>query len=563
MPTLVIGVISYKLSENIIREKEADRTIRNLKDSSDLLFNYLGGRRNMAIRMSVNSDVIALLKSSTENGTDNLKLSFQIKKLMNDYRYTEGMQSIYLFDNTGKAYTNDASKTIDYQSITFNKWYSETLVKDIYMWGDARELNDVSTIPFYRLVRDMKTDDPIGLVLLNIREEYISQLYSKLEEPFGEIFVINQNGRVTSCKNKSLLGRGLETLIYNNDNINGTQGYFEQNSDGTRYFFSYYKDNILNWTYVYREKLDLVMSASEKIKMITILICLICLTVTFPFSVFLSIKVTKPVNKLVTLINHVQQGNLDVEANFKFKDEIGQIGSTFDSMTKRLKQNISELVEVQQKKREAEMQALLMQINPHFLYNTLTSIIWLTNNDKKKDVINMVSSLSSLFRIGISKGREIITVEEEIDHACSYLSIQKIRYKNEFNYEIHADCNVKRLFTLKLLLQPLVENSIYHGIKSMDSGGIIKINAFKNENTLIFEVIDNGTGITPEEIDKLNQFLSGESETSDFGIGIRNVNDRIRLKFGQEYGLGFSREYGYTIARITVPVMESDTFESE
>jgi len=556
VPTLVLGITSYKISESVVKEKEIIRTIRNLKDVDSLVFNYLSSKRYIAIRLSMDDFVISLMNIDSLGEAEKVKCEFEVRKLLNDYRNTEGIQSIYIFDSSGKEYTNDINKTDSYERIIFTKWYNEILMEKTYLWGDVRELNNIYTLPFYRIARDPATGEFTGLILLNIREDHIYRVYSSLEEPQGKILIVNQNNKIVSCSNKSVLGRELEDIIGYNVQFNGSQGYFEVKIGKERYLVTYYKNNIMGWYYVCLEQLNRILSASEGIKQLTLMICFLCLDVTLLFSIFLSMKITKPVNKLVNNIKEVQQGNLDVRVNFKSKDEFGLIGSAFDDMLKRLKQSIEDIYEAQRKKKEAEIKALIMQVNPHFLYNTLTSIIWMTNNNKKDEVINMVSSLSRLFRISLSKGKEIILVSEELQHAESYLIIQKIRYKDEFNYEFEVDEKVKSLYMPKLLIQPLVENSIYHGIKSIESNGVIKIKAFTENGRLIVEVADNGNGAKDSEAERINGFLTSDVQDSNCGIGIKNVNSRIKMYFGNNYGLSYRKENGFLIARITIPVLE-------
>ncbi|HHW48169.1 MAG TPA: sensor histidine kinase [Clostridiaceae bacterium] len=556
VPTLVIGITSYKISESVVKEKEIIRTIRNLKDVDNLVFNYLSNKRYIAIRLSMDDFVTSLMDIDSLDEAERVRCEFEVRKLLNNYHNTEGIQSIYIFDSSGKEYTNDINKTDSYERIIFTKWYNEILTEKTYLWGDVRELNNIYTLPFYRITRDPVTGEFRGLILINIREDHIYRVYSGLEEPQGKILIVNQNNKIVSCSNKSVLGRELDDVIGYNVQFDGSQGYFEAKIGKERYLVTYYKNNIMGWNYVCLEQLSRILSASEGIKQMTFMICFLCLAVTFLFSIFLSMKITKPVNKLVNNIKEVQQGNLDVRVNFKSKDEFGLIGSAFDDMIKRLKQSIEDIYEAQRKKKEAEIRALIMQVNPHFLYNTLTSIIWMTNNNKKDEVINMVSSLSRLFRISISKGKEIILVSEELQHAESYLIIQKIRYKDEFNYEFEVDEKVKSLYMPKLLIQPLVENSIYHGIKSIESNGFIKIKAFSENGRLIVEVADNGNGAKDSEAERLNGFLSSGAQDSNYGIGIKNVDSRIKMYFGNNYGLSYRMENGFLIARITIPVLE-------
>ena len=201
----------------------------------------------------------------------------------------------------------------------------------------------------------------------------------------------------------------------------------------------------------------------------------------------------------------------------------------------KIKELMKQIMKEQDQKRIIELKALQDQINPHFLYNTLDSIIWLAANRKNKAVLEMTSALAKLFRIGISKGDQIITIENEIEHITSYLTIQKMRYRDKFDYSINIDPEILQMKTVKLILQPIVENSIYHGIKNKRGNGHIEITGKKVESGIILEITDNGVGMTADQIEAL--LLPKKSNSHPSGIGMHNVNDRIKLYFGPKFGI--------------------------
>ena len=203
---------------------------------------------------------------------------------------------------------------------------------------------------------------------------------------------------------------------------------------------------------------------------------------------------------------------------------------------------IKELVEkVRQEEitlRKTELKALQAQINPHFLYNTLDAIAWLCEEERHKDAVEMVNSLAKLFRISISRGHELITIEKEMQHAKSYLKIQNFRYKNQFTYSFDVDEECLNYLCNKITLQPIIENAIYHGIDRMVDEGKINIGIHQKGDRIIFTVEDNGVGMTEEQCEEILH-----KDASDrVGIGIKNVNDRIKIYFGEEYGLTIQSE---------------------
>ena len=205
-------------------------------------------------------------------------------------------------------------------------------------------------------------------------------------------------------------------------------------------------------------------------------------------------------------------------------------------MVRRLHELMDEVVIEQEKKRKSEFDALQAQINPHFLYNTLDSIVWMVESERYQEAIFMVTALANLFRISLSKGKNIISIREEIEHAQNYLYIQKIRYKNRFQVDIDIDPEIHECSTIKLIVQPLLENAIYHGVEYMDGEGEIKVRGYLKEGEVYIDVTDNGLGIPEEALDYVLTDEKREHKKGS-GIGLSNVHQRIQLYFGKAYGL--------------------------
>ncbi len=237
-------------------------------------------------------------------------------------------------------------------------------------------------------------------------------------------------------------------------------------------------------------------------------------------------------------------------------DEMGELNQSYDAMLNRIHLLMEENVGKEKQKRKAELKALQSQINPHFLYNTLDSIVWMAESNSKV-AAKMTESLAKLFRLSLSKGREIIPIADEVEHVKTYLNIQQLRYEDQFNFKIDVDPELMENMTLKLILQPIAENAIYHGIKNKRVKGNLLIKGRRYLDTVVFQVMDDGPGI-PEE--KLKTILSSEREGKGFsGIGVKNVNERLKLYFGNQYGLEFYSVYGVgTVVDIIFPLMEGE-----
>ena len=256
---------------------------------------------------------------------------------------------------------------------------------------------------------------------------------------------------------------------------------------------------------------------------------------------FISDKISNPIKRLDGSVREIESGNLDVEILPSGSYEVEHLGKSIKNMLGRIKVLMSDLVAEHNAKRKSEFDTLQSQINPHFLYNTLDIIVWMIENENSDKAVNIVTALAKFFRISLSKGKNIITVKDEVEHVRNYLMIQNMRFKNRFEYSIDVDEKVLSYSSLKLMLQPLVENAIYHGMEFMDGDGEIDVKVFKEDNSLYFTITDNGLGMSEDMVETLlsKDFVPSKKGS---GIGVKNVNERIKLYFGSEYGLKVESE---------------------
>jgi two-component system, sensor histidine kinase YesM len=271
---------------------------------------------------------------------------------------------------------------------------------------------------------------------------------------------------------------------------------------------------------------------------------------------FFTSSIAKPVLDLRSLMKRVEHGDLSVRFSGVPGDEIGELGLGFNEMIERIQSLIDQVYVEQRSKREAELRILQEQIKPHFLYNTLDTIQWMAQEHRVDDVVSMVGALTSLFRIGLNKGREFISLSDELEHVESYLCIQKMRYEDKFDYSISCDSALRASRVLRLMLQPLVENAIYHGIKERRGHGDLSVEARTEGGDLLLSVRDDGVGMNEETLARLSESLE-EGGASVGGYGIRNVHERIRLTFGKPYGLSFKSISGEgTEVTIRHPILD-------
>jgi two-component system, sensor histidine kinase YesM len=276
----------------------------------------------------------------------------------------------------------------------------------------------------------------------------------------------------------------------------------------------------------------------------------------------LSRSIYTPIKKLHDVTATITKTDLQALVTSDNVDEITELGLSFNIMIGKIRELVDAKVKEQENLKKAELRVLQAQINPHFLYNTLDTIVWMAQSNKNEQVIEIVSALSKFFRISLSKGQDWITIAEEIERTRSYLTIQKMRYRDILDYQIEVEPGVQTNTILKLILQPLVENALYHGIKNKRQGGVIHVRAkMKNADEVLLEVEDDGIGFTPDKLAQLNAELKDDSGDIrlESGFGIGNVNKRIRLYYGKQYGLSVKSELNTgTCVTLVIPAQKDD-----
>lgn len=265
---------------------------------------------------------------------------------------------------------------------------------------------------------------------------------------------------------------------------------------------------------------------------------------------------TDPVYQLMHTMKEFGKGNYQVKAKEDGIGELKILSEHFNTMVDKLQKQMDEIRKNEREKRKMEKKLLQSQINPHFLYNTLDSVIWMIQSGEYEGAEQMVSLLAKFFRISLSQGKDIIPLEKELEHATSYLAIQNIRFRDKFEFCVNADKELMKYLCPKLSIQPLLENAIYHGMEGMYEDGEIDINVYEKDEVIHIDVVDNGLGMTEEKIDYImnNKVVSSKRGS---GIGVRNVNERIKLIYGEEYGISIISELDEgTTATITIPKLE-------
>lgn len=446
--------------------------------------------------------------------------------------------------------------------ITNSDWFTATIDNPGYLYFSSPHVQNifkkqhswvVSLSREIKFKRGGKTEK--GILLVDMNFSAIDQMCQKVVlGKKGYIYLLDSEGNIVYHPQQQLINAGLKEENID-DVLKHVFGRFFDEHNGEKRLITIDTVNYARWRIVGIAYMDEIVNNMKDIGGYVVWILVFGMLFSILISFFISSKISQPIKKLERYMKMVEKGRFDIHIDIKGDAEVAHLSKTFNMMVTRIRQLMDQIVREQEAKRISELNALQAQINPHFLYNTLDSIVWMAEKGKMQEVITMVTSLARLFRISISKGRNIITVDEEIEHAKNYLIIQQIRFKNKFTFVINVDDEVRKCKTLKLILQPIIENSIYHGIEYMVDEGLITINAGKRNGRLMFEIIDNGLGIMPETLKNILAFEHHSDKGS--GVGLKNVHERIRLYYGSDYGIEIESEpeEGTTV-RIWQPVAE-------
>ena len=308
------------------------------------------------------------------------------------------------------------------------------------------------------------------------------------------------------------------------------------------------------WRIVGVAMMDELMDDLSLFRVGLIMLAAVMIIISVIVTSIVSQRITRPLRRLESEMRKVESGDFAIIPPRSRSMEVESLSSSFRIMVARIGELMNRIKATEEVKRQRELDALQAKINPHFLYNTLDSVIWMAETGDKQGVVRMVTALARLFRISIAKGHDIITLREELSHVSSYLDIQSMRYKNKFTYRIELPEELEDAPTIKLIIQPIVENSIYHGIKYLQDEGEIIIKAECCGDDIKISVSDNGVGMRKETADAILDPLRDDVQTSGNGIGLRNIDERIKLSYGKEYGLSiFSEPDNGTTVTILIP----------
>jgi len=398
-----------------------------------------------------------------------------------------------------------------------------------------------------------------GVLLVDMSFSGIEQICKDVElaSSDGYLYLIDGDGEIIYHPRQQLIYAGL--LEENNRTAAGYEdGSHAETFGGAKRQVTVKTVGYTGWKLVGVVPADNIWDNYGQLLLFFLFVVLFSIFLLVFVNLHLSERISVPIKTLERAVKELEAGREEVDIDVSGPYEIERLGHSIRSMVSTMRHLMDDIIEQEAQKRRSELDVLQSQINPHFLYTTLDSVVWMTENGRTDEAILMVTSLARFFRISLSRGSNIIPIADELEHARHYLTIQKMRYKNKFSAVIAAEDGVEGLYTIKLIVQPILENAIYHGMAYADGDGEITVRARRDGEDVVIEVADNGPGMPEETVERLlDQSYAAAPGTKGSGIGLRNVHQRIRLTFGEEYGLAIHSEpdAGTTVC-IRLPVLE-------
>ena len=555
---VIVTGVSMKFTNTSIFENSSEYTHTIIQQMNQNIDSYIDYMENIAYLISSNEDVQDYLFDEKIDNEGRYRILNQLQTILDS---RSDIRNVGIISKNGRMLINDGSKSVN-QDLDLNtqEWYATALEKPNGPILTSSHVQHIISgerpwvITLSRGIRDRSgSGEKEGVFFIDLNYSAISELCDQSTVGTkGYAFILDAKGNIVYHPQQQQLYNELQTenisLIMDTDEDTVLTG---TGNDGKLYSIS--RSEKTGWTVVDCTNVKELLSKSRQAQSVYVLTAIILVIVALLFSRFMARSITLPIQKLRDSMKKVQEGDFSVsDVVVDSKNEIGSLTKSFDVMTHRIHELMEQNVHEQEEKRKSELKALQSQINPHFLYNTLDSIIWMAEGKKKEEVVLMTASLARLLRQSISNEDEVVPIANEVEYARGYLTIQKMRYKDKLEFQIEVDSSILYIPLIKLVLQPIIENAIYHGLKYKESKGLLIVKGFMKDGNAVLQVIDDGVGMDEETLAHI--YDKHKVNYHSNGVGVYNVQKRLKLYYGEDYGITYTSELGKgTTATITIP----------
>lgn len=539
LPSLILGILTDFVVNRIIERQMNENTLQLIAKVNRSLEFYVGNVQNTTYLISYNPEIREFLYQDKPN----LATREEALEFMRGFPTLQTeIAGIMVVNSKGDYLSNDMYSRSPSKDLTLETWYQEAVAgKGIFkIIGHPYGRNvtthanykDTEVVSAVRAIIDPDTQKVMGVVLIDLKLRVIVETAQDVRlGKTGLLMVMDEKGEPVYVP-KQLGFQKIPLMWFKGQ----PSGQFVETINGRKLQFIFRKSSFTNWSTIGVFSTEEAAPEVRQIRLyvgtFVFVVCLLGITASFA----LSHSISRPIHRLMTFMHRAESGDLKTRYWGDTMDEVGMLGRSYNSMLTKIN-DLLQLTEKQEKqKREAELRILQAQIKPHFLYNTLNTIDWMARKQGANDVSEMVEALSKLFRIGLSKGNEFIPLAEEFDHVRSYLQIQKLRYRDKLKYSLELAPDIAHVSVLKVILQPIVENAIYHGIKERRGPGTITVRGVRRDHLIELSVTDDGVGMDEQTLalmrDKLDNPMTVQVETAGSGYGLSNVQARLKLTYG-------------------------------
>ena len=569
LTAIIVGFLSYKKSSEIIEEQTINSTRQAFEQANNFISYKLNNVKDVSSYLYLDNELKEILSKSGEEYSlaDQIDDYQRLTEILLSAQTGREIYNVRIYANNGAIYVNSGNKILNPQDVAEDEWYKRAIEsKGSIIWRstytynmpafyDTNSARNVISVA-RAIMGDNSYDKPLGVISVDMLEESIYSIVKDVRlTTAGRVFLLDDEGIIISSDGKESLGKNISLEDYYSKVIAKGEGHSKYNVNGEESIVYYKKLENTNWRLVAIIPTREILRSSTVIFRDTLLLMILAMFFAALIAYVVSGSLTGRIRNLIKTMKKIEDEKWDVKIMVDGNDEIGVLQRSFKQMVDNIKELIEEKYAAELNKKNAELRALQAQINPHFLYNTLDMICWMAMKYGADDVVAMVNTLAKFFRLSLSGGKDVVTLRDEISHVRMYMDIQMKRFSQGLECFIDVPEEILNFSTVKLMLQPIVENAILHGIMESDSKtGCVTITGRREEEKIILIVSDNGRGIDQEKLSTLT------SEETDKGYGIKNVNKRIKLHFGAEYGLYYESEINKgTKVIIVFPAVPYDT----
>jgi two-component system, sensor histidine kinase YesM len=568
IPLLIICIFTYTRSSSDVKAKIQNYSIQVMNQAGRNIQTQINSIEGFCDELMMNKAVQnGLISYGKMDDLQKRSISVSVNKLLDErYAMLEYITNLSVLTEEKDSIYNYGYSSLDIKGIG-TKNVSEGMNNEKSRWSYI-SLKDRNNVSVTRTIKNMDySGTKLGYLIISFEEKWFLDIYKDIDIGNGaDIFIIDSQGMVISSRSTGIIP-GLEykekQLIQKITNTkDGISQAFTLTQGNEKYLVTYSYIKNADWYIVSTVPYSYLNSQSKETGFSIAIVGVICLFAAIQLSLMIADSISSPLNEMVDLMKEAEGGNLVVRLNYNAKNEVGYLAKSFNSMLKQIRKLIELVKEEQKNKRKAEIRMLQAQINPHFLFNTLNSLKWTAALSQAHSVSEGLGALAELLKNTIINTEELVSLQEEFKNIENYIVIQRIRYGTMFEVEYHIDKDLLHCKILKFLMQPIIENSIIHGIEDMDNGATIEISCFKHENNIRVIISDNGKGMGEEKVRKLmGEQCSSNKKLS--GIGVTNVIERIKLNFGEEYSLYINSSIGQgTEVVLILPYINEDGVEN-